>query len=199
MTDHPFDERRAKYKEVKSMSVVGYLVMTNHWFEGDQDITKSFTFTSQDGITVDYNAEFREHWLTAIKPKYRSIRKITKVKLGSVEGPRLCNLDYFDLKSNYERRDHSFCGAICRFFDDMRRYCRGDADYAPLLVLKTGHNPLNGLEGLLKIQNMWAAKRYMWYLRADPEHLFDPRLTEKERMIRIQKAGIDPETVRLMC
>lgn len=176
---------------IMDQPVAGYLVFTNHWFEGDPSVTKSFTFTVKD-YKVDFNPEFRKHWLSAIRPTYITRRRSINSMWNKKERER-SNITSWDTKSNYARRDHPFCQAIFSFFERMR----GMPDYAPILILKEGQNPINGLNALRKIQSAYAI-RHIWHLRCDPENLFDPRLTEKEREIRIRKAGIDLQTVNLM-
>lgn len=110
-------------------------------------------------------------------------------------------LDYYDFKQNFNRRNHPFCLAFVEFIRYASRFAQGQELMAPVCLLRTFKQPIDGLGPLVRIQTCvraWLARRLVFGLRLDPDVLFAEGLSPTEREIRLKKTGIDLSTARRM-
>lgn len=108
-----------------SSKVCGYVVLTDHWFEDDPPAsTTGYTIyvnPKNDNLPI-FDRKLREHWESAIKPKYANSQRTF--------------FTYYDIKSN-PRRIHPFQKAYSSWYlTEVPEFVQGLTNRPPVLILK---------------------------------------------------------------
>ena len=94
--------------------------------------------------------------------------------------------------------DHPFCKGYINFLEACSAYATGQASHRPIVVMEQGMATPKNVTGLQSFQLIWRAKRLAHSLREDPDVMFNPRLSVRERRIRAIKAGVSETTLDTM-